>query len=354
MIKESITPVSKKDYFYYLRATGLFAVIWACIYSLNIFLSRDLVHYRHHFELAKSQNISDYLQSLDWFKDPTYFVLQAISGKVMAFEIFVGLLVAICLGLKWGALSKLIPKPQFLIVFPYLTILGFLHEGTQLRIALALSVALWSLVYWSKNAYGKSVLFLVIAGLFHISALSFLAIYLFIWLKERLGKPFYIFCLLLAVALAFPGVADYLILMWGKFVNARYMAYSQGAIYRTLNATGLFHYYFLFVAFLMLVIFKYCGATNPTTHRFNQLSIICGIAGVSALIDLRFNSVMASRIADLLLLPVTIALGMSLVALKSHQKKICLLLIAIFIAYCMARGYTTFSYRPPSPEPSIQ
>ena len=193
----------------------------------------------------------------------------------------------------------------------------------------------------------------MIASSFHISAITFLLPYTIIWLADHFGKIIYAVSVFIGVMLAFPGVSDFLLVQWGELVHARYMTYARGAIYRTLNVTGLFQHFFLFVAMLTALAWKYQSPQNKTEARFHQLAIVSGVLGVAILIDLRFNSVIASRLADLLLLPLLISLGISLNRLYESQKVLCLCIAAMLVGYCLMRGYVTFSPRPKAPLPTI-
>ena len=165
-----------------------FALIWAVLLTLNLFLSRDIDDYGVNFNLAKAQNLSERLLAINWLKDPAYFLAQAFSAGMMPISIFFGIIIASCLALKWLALRQLVDRPGWIIILPYLCVLSFLHEGTQIRIAIALSIALWSLVLWSKEKYLNAFLLILLAASFHISGITFLLPYTIIWLADRFGK----------------------------------------------------------------------------------------------------------------------------------------------------------------------
>lgn len=330
-----------------------FALIWAVLLTLNLFLSRDIDDYGVNFNLAKAQNLSERLLAINWLKDPAYFLAQAFSAGMMPISIFFGIIIASCLALKWLALRQLVDRPGWIIILPYLCVLSFLHEGTQIRIAIALSIALWSLVLWSKEKYLNAFLLILLAASFHISGITFLLPYTIIWLADRFGKVIYVVSASIGMLLAFPGVSDFLLVQWGELVHARYMTYARGAIYRTLNVTGLFQYFFLFVAMLTALVWKYQSPQNKMEARFHRLAIVSGVLGVAILIDLRFNSVIASRLADLLLLPLLISLGIMLNRLYESQKALCLCIAAMLVGYCLMRGYVTFSPRAKAPLPTI-
>jgi membrane-associated HD superfamily phosphohydrolase len=178
--------------------------------------------------------------------------------------------------------------------------------------------------------------------------------FLIIGLSERFGKWVYIFSFILALIFAFPGMLNNLLLKWGALVDARYMNYLRGAIYSTLNVTGLFQYFFIFIGFLMVLVCVFKTEQNEEEARFNRLSVVSGVLAIAVLFDIRFNTIIASRLADLLLLPLLLSLGMILQSIKNTKRKLLFVCIAALLGYCAIRGFITFSPRPPSPLPSIE
>lgn len=332
-----------------------FAAVWSTLFMLNLFWSRDVLIYRTNFE-----HIADLIDEnqlhMNWSRgDPSYAILELFFAYLgIPFDVFLGIVIASCLGLKWFALRRLTENPGWLAVFPYLAVLSFLHEGTQIRIALALSIAMWSLVLWSKQKNITAFLFICFATSFHISAAAFLFVFLIIGLSERFGRLTYIVYLITALVFAYSGLIYNLFLWWGELVNARYMNYLRGAIFSTLNVSGLFQYYFIFIIFIISIVHFFKVERSSEEKRFNLLSVFSSVLAIVVLIDLRFNTIIASRLADLLIFPLLVSLGIILQDLKNTSRTLFFIFFAILLGYCAIRGYITFSPRPPSPLPSIE
>lgn len=332
----------------------LFTGVWAILLTLNLCCSRDYGVYRVSYDHLHNHIAAGSFPS-DWLRDPGYLILQAIFASTpLPFEIFLGFVIALCLFLKWTALCELISKPVLLHAIPYLLVLSFIHEGTQIRIAIALSVVSWSLVWWVQKKSLQSLLMLCFALSFHISVGVIFLLYLVAWLADKYGKLVFIFATILAVICAYPGFLQTLFLEVGALLDARYMVYSRGAIYKSLNVTGLFQYFFIFVSLLTFIVYKFNQPRISEDKNFTSLAIISGVMGVVTLIDLRFNSVVASRLADILLLPVVMSLGIVLYKLKSTKPQVYSFILILLLGYCVIRGYTVFSPRPLAPLPTIE
>lgn len=321
-------------------------VCWAVLLALTVFFSRDYFNYRCWFETALALSPSERIVGLPGFiRDPAYSLLQAAATLFLPFEVFFAALILLALGIKLLALKQVAPKVHFLYVFPYLMVLSFLHEGTQIRIALALSLALWSLIWFAQGRRKQALLLLCFASTFHLTAATFFILLLLKALYDRYGKgPFMVMGVVGAI-LAYTGLVQDTLLWIGEKTNARYMAYSVGAIYRQQNSTGLFGYFPVFVGALTLLVWRIYRPTELVWQELKKMALIAGFMAVVILGVFSFNVVIASRLADLLLLPVVLVLGAALVELQ-RQKKLPLLLaiLLLLLAYGGARGFVT--YRP--------
>jgi hypothetical protein len=315
--------------------------IW--LFIINVNYSRDFNNYRALYERSYNLSLIDRITSINFAYDPSFFILQSFSSAFIPFEVFVFGVVLICLSLKLTALLEIRPEPTILDVMPYFLILSFLHEGTQLRIALAISVAFWSLVFFAKNRRLLACLTLLMACTFHISAAVFFAVYLIYITYTRFGIWSYICMGILGGLLLHFAVIPNLTLHLGELTNARYMNYAQGMLARRQNSTGLFQYYFLFVALITFLIKVFYKPSTDLWRNLQNLAIGSGLFAVIILQIFNFNVVIASRLADILSFPIAIVLGATLVQLKNEKRFIILYFtIAILIVYCLGRGYATF------------
>jgi hypothetical protein len=318
-------------------------------------LSRDAPNYSAIYDDATLQaSVAERILHKNFILEPGYFTLQALSVDFLSYKIFAGLIIFLALAIKYLALKRMLPRPSCLVVLPWLLVLSFLHEGTQLRGALSLSVVFLAITFWVQDKALIALLLILLASLFHSSALIFILIFMLIALHRHFGVVIYWSALAVSALLMIPGLAEKVVMGVGEAINARYLNYTRGAISRVLNVSGLFSYFFLFPALLTAFVFKFSKTTSNIEIRIKELALVSGIAAVCVLQVLRFNTIIASRLADLLLFPVTLGMGLLLVQLhRNGNKRVLATILVILIGYCAARGYVTFSPRPVGPAPSI-
>jgi len=319
-----------------------FVAIWLMLTAINLHWLIDN-WYQYSFNLNRSQNFLLRIQSLDFSKDPSYFLVQAGLSSFVTFEVFFGLLIFLCLALKFFALLQANKRPGILDVAPYLLVLGFLHEGIQMRIAIALSIALWAIIYFAKNQRVLALLILVLACTFHISVSTFFLVFFLVFLYERFGVGVIIAGIFISAILAYTSFIPDLLIWVGEATHARFLLYSQGSIFKNQNSTGLFQYFVLFVIFLTAVVWRCFTPESLIWKKLYQIALASGLLAISILQVLRFNVVVSSRLADLLLLPILLTLGAALTQLKIKRQywTLSLILFAL-VFYCAARGYVSF------------
>lgn len=321
-------------------------VVWLVLLGLTHAFSRDVFAYHCWFDDALALSSADRFFGLNgYLRDPAYYSIQAIGTMVLPFGIFFALLILGALAIKLFALLQLSPKPNLLDVLPYLLILSFLHEGTQIRVALGLSIALWAFIWFAKGRRVQAFVILCMATTFHLSVAAFFIVFILLILYERLGFWIFIVITVVAALLTYSSIVRDLVLSLGEVIHARYMAYSVGAIYRKQNSSGLFQYFSIFVAILTLLVWRLHEPSTKVWQELKKIALISGFLAVIILQVFHFNVVIASRLADLLLLPLALVLGSALVQLQKNNKKMLLwLVIAFLILYGCARGLLT--YRP--------
>lgn len=323
-------------------------ICWIVLLVLTTHYSRDYFNYHCWFNTALVLSPGERFFGLhSLVRDPAYSMLQALGTLFLPFEVFFAALILLALSIKFFALKRLVPTLSFLYVLPYFMVLSFLHEGTQIRIALALSVALWSLIWFAQGLRKQSLLVLCFACAFHLSAATFFLVFLLKVLYDRYGIRLFIALGVVGVILAYTGLIQEMLLWLGDKTNARYMAYSVGAIYHRQNSTGLFAYFPLFVGALTLLVWKIYQPIQPAWQELKKMALISGFLAVVILGIFRFNVVIASRLADLLLLPVVLVLGAALVQLVEQKRRFLLaVLILLLLAYGGARGLVTYLPAP--------
>jgi hypothetical protein len=323
-----------------------FFIAWTSLVAIHLYWQID--HwYKYSFELNKAQDFYTRILSLDFSKDPAYFLLQAVFSGLGNFEVFFSILIMVCLALKFSALLQVTPRPELLDVAPYLLVLGFMHEGIQMRIAIALSIALWAIIFFAKDKRVSACLLVAIAALFHITAATFFLVFSLAYLYKRLGVIVLIGTTILSGILAYTSVIPDILIKVGYITNARFMAYSQGTFFENQNKTGLFQYFIVFVLFLILCVWRYYKPHCLVWKNLKLLALTSGLMAAAILQIFRFNVVVSARLSELLLLPVLLVLGATLVQLKNDKKYIALFcIVAALVFYCAVRSIISFNQTP--------
>ncbi|MBU3595989.1 EpsG family protein [Polynucleobacter sp. 86C-FISCH] len=320
-----------------------FLLVWATLTAVNLHWLID-DWYKFSFNLVKSYDLFNRLINIDYAKDPSYFLVQAGLSGWLNFELFFGLLILACLSLKFAALLQVTPRPGVLDVAPYLLVLGFLHEGIQIRIAIALSIAIWAITFFSKNQRMLAFFILLLACTFHLSASAFFLVFLLFILYERFGLAVPALGIFSSGMLAYTTLVPDLLIRVGVATNARFLAYSQGIAFENQNSTGLFHYFVLFVIFLTGFVWRYYKPISSVWSNLYRIALTSGFLAIAILQIFRFNVVVSSRLADLLLLPVLLVLGATLTQLRSEKKYLPLWIMCLaLIFYCAARAFISFN-----------
>lgn len=336
-----------------IKDWGTAIFVWLALWQINLHASRDIHSYIGNYWDAKNSSMIERFIQMQWLKDPGYFVLQNISIDLLSFSGLMALIVGLAFLPKFLAFKYTEPQHYQGLLFAYLCTLSFLHEVTQIRTALATGVVLWALITWGLQYRLLAISLILIASLFHASAFVFLLPFTLLYLGGRLGSWIYGVAIACAAILAWPGLAPKLLLWLGEALDLRYLAYIRGAIARTLNTTGLFSYFFLVFVGFGLLIWKYFKPINRYWQQQKQLALMCCAIAIFALQIIRFNTVIASRIADLMLLPIAYVIGKLLIVFYQEQRKFFWLLVTILLAYAVIRGYVTLSPRAPPLMPTV-
>lgn len=330
---------------YPYRAVSVFLLVWIALWALNLGWSRD-VHatYEFPYRVAQALTFVDRFKLLNIYRDPGYYIFQNIFASFLPFQYFLGLVIFACLSIKLSALWQLSSRPGILEVIPYLAVLSFLHEGTQIRIALALSIVMLALASWAQERRLIAMTLLFLACLFHWSAAIYVIVFAVIFLAQLSGPAVYFVGAGMSLAvMGLPLLNDFIVLIAGPFAHARYTVYLGNYFASNQNSSGLFPFFIFFIVVLVALVWALFKPNNLRLQYLKLFALVSGCLSISCQIIFRFSVVIASRFGDLLLLPVLIALGFTLVQLNKERRY--LLLVSIIfglIAYAVIRAYITF------------
>jgi hypothetical protein len=329
--------ITKKIYLNYLA----FSLITSFLVWLNLYFLIDNEYVRM-FEVGQSLGFIQKFIAPFLSKDSGYFLLQNALGNFLNFNAFFSLVIVISLFLKYKALFSIEKSASFWHVLPYLFVLSFLHEGIQVRIALALSFALWAIVMYVREKLLLAFLLILLGGSVHLSALTFIVVLIAIMVHDRFGHRFLYVTMALTLLLSLTSIVPDVMHDVGRLTNARFMAYSEN-FYSIQNKSGLFQYYFIFVGFLTVFVWRYYKPSSELWSRLKKVGLTSGCLAIVILIVFHFNVVVSSRLADLLLLPLLLVLGATLHQLMQQRKWLLLWgMTLMLIGYGILRGIVSF------------
>ena len=328
--------------FFYRKYLGLFILIWSSLFFLNINWSRDINSYNQFYlSVANLDFFERFRVDSGFSQEFGFYLIQNLFSGHISFPGYIAFLIFSSLLLKFFALLKLNSAPQVFDVLPYLLLLGFLHEGAQLRIALALSIVLWAIVMWARNNLWESLLLFLLAITFHSSVIIFLIPIATLFFLASKPKILYV-CLALLI-LATSIIPFQYVAAFATEVIPRYSLYFMPQVLSTQNSSGLFQYYFIFFGLLVCFIWHYFKPTTFIWQNLKTFSLVSGILAVGILQSLSFSVVIASRFADQMLLPISLVLGACLTQLRLQRKIFPLvMMILILLVYGILRGYLSF------------
>jgi len=319
-----------------------FVLIAAGLSALNLYFLVD-GSYWAMFIAAQKLSVQEKLVSLSLPKDPSYFILQNLLGSFFSFPVFFILIIFASLLIKFRALLFLKKHISLWHVIPYLAVLGFLHEGIQVRIALALSIALWALVLYVYQRPWAALFILLLASTFHLSVLAFIFVFVILILYQYFGRKFIYLAILLIGIIVLTNIVPDLMGYWGRMTNARYMAYAE-SLSEAPNKSGLFQYYFIYIGLLAGLVWHLYRPNSLLWIRFKEMALTSASLAIAILLILRFNVIVSSRLADLLLLPLLLVLGATLVQLRDAKRYILQWgITSILLIYGCLRGLISFN-----------
>jgi hypothetical protein len=310
---------------------------------VNINFSRDIAGYQLIYTNASNANLVDVFLTPEAGQDPLFFFIQILINQVVPFEIFIFIVIFISLFIKMEVILSIPRDLNLLFITPYFAFLGILHEGTQLRIALALAFMLWGIVSWFKDKRLTSLVIFLIAFGIHASSIIYLIIFFGFYLFKYLGKNRALALGLLCLMISY----FYFDLSFLKSFDVPYLQlyirYLEAGVLQTQNTSGLFWFYPVIIASLVAGNFFWFSSSSDF---WNKLYIFANISGIVAVIILYYLSssvIISSRFADLLLMPVLLIWGETIARFYVDKRYFLLIsCLFFFVTFGMVRIYISF------------
>lgn len=278
------------------------------------------------------------------FKEIGFFSLVNLSAKFISFNTFLFLIILASLSLKFYALMKMKENFSWLNTLPYFLVLIFLHEGTQIRIAIALSIFLCALIFYLKDKFIFAAILLLISASFHVTILIFSLVIFADILSQKIGNRI---TTILGVGLfliaLIPDLISNLVVLTSSFLP-NISVYFNSELLLNQNKSGLFQYFIIFVGALTAYVFLMKQYVSGEWFRLYKFSIISGVLAILILWVLRNNVIIASRLAEVLVLPILFVMGEIFSQLYIYKKRVLLFMsIMPLTLYMMLRSYIVFN-----------
>lgn len=292
---------------------------------------------------------NDYNAYLGYFKSPTGVAaslteptFKMISGFARIFDAPLLMFVIyafLAVPLKVCAIKRLSPY-WYLSILLWFTHLFVIQEMTQIRVAVASGIFLFSLPYLADGKKLKFALCLVMAILFHYSALALLPLLLFG--NKDLSRPFRLVLVVVPIVMyAFPFIGmDMLKLIPVPFIQQKLQMYEdlmiyEGGVWADINIYNAMALVRLFAYYVL--IWKYDYLKDKYPYMPIMLKAFC--LSICMYVGLSFLPPIAMRIEELIAIIDCIMFPLLAVLLRPHWLgrllvvlyAICILLANIFL-----------------------
>jgi len=280
---------------------------------------------------------------IDSYREPGFLGLMKLFANFGSFNLFLFVVIFFSFALKFYAFEQIKPQLNLMNFLPYLAVLSFLHEGVQIRIAIALSLALLAIIFYIKSRKILATLFLLSAISFHVTTLIFALLALADYVCRKIGKGIALVLTVILLGVAMTPIFSEMMIQLMVAINPNFVAYFNGDTLTNQNKSGLFQYFFIFVGGLTLVNSLFHRAKNSEWARLKDLATLSGVMAVVILLVLKGNVIIASRLAEILLLPILLVLGETLCQLRESKRNgLLFLIIAGLLLYMLLRSYVVF------------
>jgi hypothetical protein len=173
----------KKTYFNQQIANFYYCLILSVISAIRLFgLGNDYHGYFRIFGKSSSVERANV--------EPAFKIIGIINDFLFSSSLIsVFFITSLCaLLLKTNAIKKLAPSYYIIITFYYFTTFYWLHEYTQIRVALAIGIYFNAIFVLSEKKFIQYCLYAVIAALFHYSAIVMLFFLVFVKICNTKSK----------------------------------------------------------------------------------------------------------------------------------------------------------------------
>ena len=208
---------------------------------------KNLVRDYENYEWFFNMNLKVVEPTFAWI---TFFVKNIIHGSVKSFMVIYAFL---SIFIKWKAIEEYSSYPAL----SFTVLIGdlfLLHECTQIRAGVAVSILLLSLKSIYNKNFKQYCFFIIFASLFHISSLVMIPLY---FLKpNKINRTGWLFFILLGYVLVMFNFNPMLLAskFIGGYIGKKLVNYTSGAGAESISA-NVFSIYTLSKLFILLVLY---------------------------------------------------------------------------------------------------
>lgn len=295
----------------------------------------DLVGYsRRHESLADIDSLNSFIKYIDGKKDPGYYFCEWISTKLgMSFGIWMAIIAFFFLFTIGFFIYK--RSEHSLISILLFIALGFLvFSLSGLRQTTAIAIVLWSYMALEKNRKLLFVLLVLLASLFHKSALIVLILILF--RKTRFGIPHIVLSIIGIMGFIAYSPQIRIFLNENVFVD-NYSGYQSSDA--TLNFTG----FIIQAAIFLFCIFYYKKITNENKRDlllYNSLFLGLIFQLFASLVAEMFRISMYFSVYSLVLVPKALYNEKD----KEQLRYLSFLIIFVLLFYIVISGGVEYQF----------
>lgn len=313
----------------------LYGLVGLMTFFLSINFSKDWPHYKYLFSLLEATSWTNMMADLTLFKEPLYKITSKGIGSVVGFPAFVMLSVVSLLMLKLIYLNK-ITGFAYLSLFFYISIYLLLHEGTAIRIGLAVALIVPALYFIKVNKYYCALMLILVASQLHLTSLVFLLAFPSYFYKPFNNLVYFTFLISPLIVISEFSIMNLL----KDFVVAsfpKYAGYFDQDYLRNQNSTGLYYYFIAFFAFLMILIRFYLREMIIKDRFISMLFSLC-LIGIIVMCIFDDYVAAGARLGELLMVPIVILLTYLYKNFANNKMLVHqLMLVSIFSLYFLAR-----------------
>jgi hypothetical protein len=326
-----------EDCMYYFKRhaeTVLFLALGLITFYLSINFSKDWINYQWWYGLLEDRSWLSMLSDLSPLNEPVYKFVSKWVGSQIGFTGFVLIATVSLLFVKLRFLGKIVGN-IFAGTFFYACLYLLLFEGTAIRISYAISLIIPALYFLKDQRHLYAFVLIILASQIHLTAFIFLIVFP-LYFFRRLNLVVYFLFIMAPLLFVFDISAFTLIKQWLGMINPRYLLYGEAKLVNQ-NSTGLYVYFIIFFASLLIAIYVYLKE-KIQSERFAATLYSVTLLGVIFMCMFHDNVAVGARLGELLLVPIVILLSWLYMHFSERSMYLHKIgLVSVFFIYFSAR-----------------